>query len=83
MSENSSQARQIKCPQCGRLAFYSADNPFRPFCSERCRLIDLGQWADGKYAIPVQREPDSEDLEQELENEMALQQMPDDTEKPN
>lgn len=83
MSSNSNQAKQIKCPQCGRLAFYSPENPFRPFCSERCRLIDLGQWADGKYAIPVQQEPDREDLEQELENEMARRQLPDDTDPRN
>ncbi len=31
---------------------YSQKNPFRPFCSERCKLIDLGQWADEKFRIP-------------------------------
>lgn len=51
MQEN---PRRIKCPQCGHLTFYSKENPSRPFCSERCRLIDLGQWADGGYRIPVQ-----------------------------
>jgi hypothetical protein len=41
----------IKCPTCGReLAWESA--PFRPFCSERCRLIDLGAWFDEKHRIP-------------------------------
>ena len=45
--------KQIKCPQCGHLALYSLSNSFRPFCSERCRLIDLGAWADGKYSIPI------------------------------
>lgn len=29
-----------------------ADDPFMPFCSDRCRLIDLGNWASGKYVIP-------------------------------
>ncbi|MDG0815375.1 DNA gyrase inhibitor YacG [Bdellovibrio svalbardensis] len=43
----------VKCPQCGRLTLYSPENPFRPFCSERCRLIDLGEWATGGYKIPV------------------------------
>lgn len=43
----------VKCPQCGRPAEYVPTNPFRPFCSERCRLIDLGQWADESYKIPV------------------------------
>lgn len=54
--------KQIKCPHCGHLTFYSLSNPFRPFCSERCRLIDLGQWADGKYSIPTEEHnPDIEE----------------------
>jgi endogenous inhibitor of DNA gyrase (YacG/DUF329 family) len=40
-----------KCPQCGKPAPTGADNPWRPFCSERCKLGDLGQWFAGKYAI--------------------------------
>jgi hypothetical protein len=31
------------------------DNPFHPFCSERCKLIDLGHWASGKYSIPGEK----------------------------
>ncbi|HKX12911.1 MAG TPA: DNA gyrase inhibitor YacG [bacterium] len=42
---------QVKCPQCHAMANYEG-NPFRPFCSERCRKIDLGTWASGGYAIP-------------------------------
>ncbi|QDK39099.1 DNA gyrase inhibitor YacG [Bdellovibrio sp. NC01] len=47
------KVRQVKCPQCGRLTLYSPENAFRPFCSERCRLIDLGEWASEGYRIPV------------------------------
>jgi hypothetical protein len=36
-------------------------NPFRPFCSERCRLLDLGQWAEGSYAIPAEPVPDKDE----------------------
>lgn len=43
--------RLVKCPQCGTLAEYRTDNAFRPFCSERCKLIDLGAWAEERYAI--------------------------------
>ncbi|WP_413585384.1 DNA gyrase inhibitor YacG [Bdellovibrio sp. HCB274] len=46
-------AKMVKCPQCGKPALYSQENAFRPFCSERCRMIDLGEWASGGYAIPV------------------------------
>jgi uncharacterized protein len=55
----------VKCPRCGKEVEYSTSNLFRPFCSERCQLIDLGQWAEGKYAIPtdekVNPEPHSKD----------------------
>lgn len=39
-----------KCPVCKKEAVWE-DNPFRPFCSERCRLIDLGKWASEEYRI--------------------------------
>lgn len=47
----------FKCPTCRKAVERSA--PEFPFCSERCRLIDLGNWASGKYAIP-EREPGAE-----------------------
>ncbi len=40
----------VKCPQCGKDA-ENAENPFRPFCSERCKLIDMGNWLSGTYRI--------------------------------
>lgn len=48
---------EIKCPQCSKPTIWQ-DNPDRPFCSDRCRLIDLGQWADESYRIkgPSQQE---------------------------
>ena len=60
--ENKEQ-RKIKCPQCGRLTFYSTENPSRPFCSERCKLIDLGQWASESFKVPSE---DPNDPEMEL-----------------
>jgi len=44
------------------LAEYGSNNPSRPFCSERCRLIDLGQWASENYRIP-DNNPKADDLE--------------------
>ena len=45
-------SRPVKpCPHCGKPAPWEA-NPWRPFCSERCRLTDLGNWASGAYRIP-------------------------------
>ncbi|OSI15111.1 DNA gyrase inhibitor YacG [Neisseria dentiae] len=46
----------VKCPTCRTLTEWSADNPFRPFCSERCKLIDLGAWANEDYAVATQEE---------------------------
>lgn len=43
----------VKCPNCGRKVEYTG-NEFRPFCSERCKLIDFGEWADGNYALPAE-----------------------------
>lgn len=43
---------KINCPTCGKVSEWSPDNPWRPFCSERCKLIDLGEWADEKKRIP-------------------------------
>ena len=45
---------EIKCPQCDTLCQWE-DNPWRPFCSDRCRLIDLGAWIDGDYRIAGQK----------------------------
>ncbi len=45
----------VQCPRCRAEIEYSVTNKFRPFCSERCQLIDLGQWAEGGYAIPVEK----------------------------
>jgi endogenous inhibitor of DNA gyrase (YacG/DUF329 family) len=42
----------VKCPTCGRSIEWSAQSPFRPFCSERCRVIDLGAWLSEKHVIP-------------------------------
>jgi endogenous inhibitor of DNA gyrase (YacG/DUF329 family) len=42
----------VDCPVCGRRTEYSPANRWRPFCSERCKLIDLGQWASDGYVIP-------------------------------
>jgi endogenous inhibitor of DNA gyrase (YacG/DUF329 family) len=52
--------RRVKCPHCGKPAQWEG-NPSSPICSERCRLMDLGKWADGSYAIPAENVPDKEE----------------------
>jgi endogenous inhibitor of DNA gyrase (YacG/DUF329 family) len=56
------RSNALRCPACGKPAAWE-DNPSRPFCSERCRLLDLGKWADGSYAIPAEPVPDKDDEE--------------------
>jgi endogenous inhibitor of DNA gyrase (YacG/DUF329 family) len=43
----------VKCPKCRKETEYSG-NEFRPFCSERCQLLDFGAWAEGEYNIPAE-----------------------------
>ncbi|CAH1080167.1 DNA gyrase inhibitor YacG [Candidatus Nitrotoga sp. 1052] len=50
----------VTCPQCKKEVTWNNDSPYRPFCSERCKLIDLGQWATESYRIP-QSESNSEE----------------------
>ena len=50
--------RKVRCPQCGGESLWSADNKFRPFCSQRCKLIDLGAWASESYRVPVEESAD-------------------------
>jgi hypothetical protein len=45
--------RTVACPACGKLAVFAESNRWRPFCSERCRLTDLGAWATESYRIPA------------------------------
>jgi len=42
-----------RCPSCSKPSELSPKNPFRPFCSERCKMVDLGGWLEGRYGIPV------------------------------
>jgi endogenous inhibitor of DNA gyrase (YacG/DUF329 family) len=48
----------VRCPQCGGNSVWNSANKFRPFCSERCKLIDLGAWASESYRVPVQETTD-------------------------
>ena len=58
MSANS--PRLVTCPNCKKLIEYSISNTFRPFCSQRCKLIDLGDWANENYKIPDNKPIDPE-----------------------
>jgi len=44
--------RTVACPACGTQCAFEPWNPWRPFCSERCRITDLGAWASEDYRVP-------------------------------
>ena len=52
----------VKCPTCKQNVEWSEKSTFKPFCSERCRLIDLGDWASEKHAIPAEPVTSVEDF---------------------
>ena len=56
------KTKQVACPTCKKLATYDTNNPFRPFCSQRCKMIDLGDWANENYRIPDTKPQDNEGL---------------------
>jgi endogenous inhibitor of DNA gyrase (YacG/DUF329 family) len=45
------QAPVVTCPQCKKSSLWDSANPFRPFCCERCKMIDLGKWASEEYRV--------------------------------
>jgi len=53
-----SKPKLVACPTCGKGAAWTPANPWRPFCSERCKLVDLGAWADESYRVPVAENKD-------------------------
>lgn len=53
----------VDCPTCQKSVEWSEKNPYRPFCSKRCQMIDLGAWANEEYRVPAENvSPD--DLDQ-------------------
>jgi endogenous inhibitor of DNA gyrase (YacG/DUF329 family) len=56
----------VTCPKCGEVSPYSPANRWRPFCSERCKMIDLGTWASDGYVVagePLEADDDLIDPE--------------------
>ena len=57
---------KIKCPICRQKTEWN-DNPYRPFCSEKCKIIDLGAWASEEYKIEGMLEDESENQDSDKE----------------
>lgn len=54
------KARTVPCPTCSGDSLYAAANPYRPFCSARCKGIDLGAWASENFRVPADAPPEDQ-----------------------
>ena len=62
MDASRSTPRTVNCPRCSTAVAWVADNRFKPFCSERCKMVDLGAWANEEYRVAaVEQEDEVED----------------------
>lgn len=53
----------VTCPNCQAQVPWNETSVWRPFCSQRCRLIDLGEWLDESHRIPAETMPDGQDID--------------------
>jgi endogenous inhibitor of DNA gyrase (YacG/DUF329 family) len=53
--------KKVVCPTCGKDVEWRSENAFRPFCSERCKLLDLGAWANESYKVASEHDELIED----------------------
>jgi endogenous inhibitor of DNA gyrase (YacG/DUF329 family) len=60
---STNQPLQVACPHCKAKVVWSEQSLYRPFCSERCRLIDLGAWADESHCIAGEPAMDEANLD--------------------
>ena len=54
------KTKVVRCPQCGGDSIYGPRNAYRPFCSERCKNLDLGAWASESFRVPTEAPPDDQ-----------------------
>ena len=70
-----SRPLEVACPQCRKKVVWSEKNAYRPFCSDRCRLLDLGAWADGTHRIAGEPAMDETEIDEMiLRAERGLQE---------
>ncbi|MGH8492377.1 MAG: DNA gyrase inhibitor YacG [Moraxellaceae bacterium] len=63
MTDKETNVASVACPHCSKPVKWLASEKFRPFCSERCKLIDFGAWADESHRIPGDNKPPNNDFE--------------------
>ena len=60
MKQDLSKVKIVVCPTCSGTSVYASSNRFRPFCSERCKNVDLGAWASESFRMPADAPPDDQ-----------------------
>lgn len=68
MSSQTDLVPRVRCPSCGQKVLWVAENKWRPFCSEYCKLIDLGQWASESYRVAGEPARDGTEMHVNQEN---------------
>ncbi|RCU49896.1 DNA gyrase inhibitor YacG [Corallincola holothuriorum] len=63
----SKQPIVVDCPNCAKAVIWGNESKYRPFCSKRCQLIDLGQWADEEHKIATKEDNPMADLLQDVD----------------
>jgi len=58
------QTRFVSCPRCAAQVAWLPESRYRPFCSERCKLFDLGDWAMERYRMPVEENQETPDAKE-------------------
>ena len=66
--------KKVPCPRCGTPTPLAQENKWRPFCSERCKNIDLGDWASERYRVPTDEDPEEEKQAEQREEKKAPSQ---------
>jgi endogenous inhibitor of DNA gyrase (YacG/DUF329 family) len=60
--------RKVSCPACGKQTVFGPENRWRPFCSERCKTLDLGDWAAERYRVATEEKLKDADDEKKRED---------------
>ncbi|MDR2212371.1 MAG: DNA gyrase inhibitor YacG [Pseudomonadales bacterium] len=66
-NEPKSSIKQVNCPTCQKIVRWSEAEPYRPFCSKQCQLIDFGAWATERYGI-AEQEGESPPAEEDIDD---------------
>lgn len=60
--------RKVSCPACGKQTVFGPENKWRPFCSERCKTLDLGDWAAERYRVATEEKLEDANDEKKRED---------------